>query len=213
MPLICIAILLQKYSGQGSLEHLLIAEESVSQELCVLFENIKRKLKFQMVLGAPPPLLQSAVREQQPLNTHNFGSPSGLVTGERWTGSPNKSIDQIGKKCPKCPKIVSTFPGFLSTFPFSGLPNDLPVENLAPKLKPSKMDPTTGMRRTAGSGPTFRPPECRFRANPSAGSLPCLEDRNLLKLRSLDLSCPLLLSDTSIRGPRTQTLQMLWSQG
>ena len=29
-----------------------------------------------------------------------------LVTGEHWTGSPNKSIDQIGKNCPKnVPKL------------------------------------------------------------------------------------------------------------
>ena len=25
----------------------------------------------------------------------------GLITGEHWTGSPNKSIEQIGKNCPK----------------------------------------------------------------------------------------------------------------
>ena len=24
-----------------------------------------------------------------------------VVTGEHWTGSPNKSMDQIGKTCPK----------------------------------------------------------------------------------------------------------------
>ena len=40
-----------------------------------------------------------------------------------------------------------------------------------------------------------------------------LEDRNLLKLRSLDSSCPFLLSDSSIWGEWTQMLQMLWSQG
>ena len=26
---------------------------------------------------------------------------TSVVTGEHWTGSPNKSIDQIGKNCPK----------------------------------------------------------------------------------------------------------------
>ena len=37
----------------------------------------------------------------------------------------------------------------------------------------------------------------------------CLEDRNLLKLRSLDSSCPFFLSDTCIWGQWTQMLQML----
>ena len=36
-----------------------------------------------------------------------------------------------------------------------------------------------------------------------------LEDRNLLKLRRLDPSCPFFLSDNSIWGQRTQMLQML----
>ena len=36
-----------------------------------------------------------------------------------------------------------------------------------------------------------------------------LEDRNLLRLRSLDPSCPLFLGDNSIWGQRTQMLQML----
>ena len=40
-----------------------------------------------------------------------------------------------------------------------------------------------------------------------------LEDRNLLKLRSLDSSSPFFLSNTSIWGQWTQMLQMLWSQG
>ena len=40
-----------------------------------------------------------------------------------------------------------------------------------------------------------------------------LEDPNLLTLRSLDSSCPFLLSDNRIRGQWTQTLPMLWSQG
>ena len=40
-----------------------------------------------------------------------------------------------------------------------------------------------------------------------------LEDRNLLKLRSLDPSCPCFLSDNNIWGQWTQMLQMLWSQG
>ena len=30
-----------------------------------------------------------------------WGLSKWLVTGEHWTGSPNKSIDQIGKNCPK----------------------------------------------------------------------------------------------------------------
>ena len=37
-----------------------------------------------------------------------------------------------------------------------------------------------------------------------------LEDRNLLKLRSLDSSCPFFVSNKSIWG---QMLRMLWSQG
>ena len=36
-----------------------------------------------------------------------------------------------------------------------------------------------------------------------------LEDRNILKLRSLDSSCPFFLSDTSIWRQRTEMLQML----
>ena len=40
-----------------------------------------------------------------------------------------------------------------------------------------------------------------------------IEDRNLLKLRSLDPSCPFFLSDNSIWGQWTKMLQMLWSQG
>ena len=66
-----------------------------------------------------------------------------VVTGEHWTGSPNKSIDQIGKHCPKnvwktsknCvfspsgrfADIFRHFSDILSTFPFSGLSNHLPV--------------------------------------------------------------------------------------
>ena len=58
-----------------------------------------------------------------------------VVTGEHWTGLPNKSIDQIGKKCPKIVfrplrTIVGHFSDILSTFPFSGLSNDLPVAML-----------------------------------------------------------------------------------
>ena len=40
-----------------------------------------------------------------------------------------------------------------------------------------------------------------------------LEDRNLLKLRSLDPSCPFFPSDNRIWGQWTLMLQMLWSQG
>ena len=56
-----------------------------------------------------------------------------VVTGEHWTGSPNKSIDQIGKKCPKIVFSASLdsfwtffghffeiFSDILSTSPFSG---------------------------------------------------------------------------------------------
>ena len=64
-----------------------------------------------------------------------------FVTGEHWTGSPNKSTDQIGKKCPKNSHVCSAsgpfvdmfrtcsrhFSDILSTFPFSELSNDLPV--------------------------------------------------------------------------------------
>ena len=41
-----------------------------------------------------------------------LGSPFvSFVTGESWAGSPNKSIDQIGKNCPKnVPKIVFSAP-------------------------------------------------------------------------------------------------------
>ena len=39
-----------------------------------------------------------------------------------------------------------------------------------------------------------------------------LEDRNLLKLRNLDSSCPFFLSDNTIREQWTRMLQMLWSQ-
>ena len=66
-----------------------------------------------------------------------------VVTGVHWTGSPNKSIDQIGKNCPKNVRklcfqplwtifghfsdIFLTFSDISSTFPFSGLSNDLPI--------------------------------------------------------------------------------------
>ena len=40
-----------------------------------------------------------------------------------------------------------------------------------------------------------------------------LEDRNLLKLRSLDSPFLVFLSDNSIWGQWTQMLQILWSQG
>ena len=65
------------------------------------------------------------------------------VTGGDWTGSPNKSIDQLGKNCPKnvrklCFRPLRTnfrnfsdifqhFSDVLSTFCFTGLCNDLPV--------------------------------------------------------------------------------------
>ena len=45
--------------------------------------------------------------------------------------------------------------------------------------------------------------------NPPYKKKHCLEDRNLLKLRSLDPSCPFFLSDNSIWGQGTQMLQML----
>ena len=70
-------------------------------------------------------------------------SNTSTVTGAHWTGSPNKSIDQIGKNCPKRSEncvfqplwtifrhysdIFRHFSDILSTFPFSGLSNDLPV--------------------------------------------------------------------------------------
>ena len=67
-----------------------------------------------------------------------------IVTGEHWTGSPHKSIDQIGKNCPKnvrklCFQPLQTicgpfsdiffrhFSDILSAFPFSALSNALPV--------------------------------------------------------------------------------------
>ena len=79
-----------------------------------------------------------------------FLNPPKVVTGVHRTGSPNKSIDQIAKNCPKnvlklCFKPLWTifghfldifrtffrhFSDILSTFPFSGLSNDLPVTNL-----------------------------------------------------------------------------------
>ena len=47
----------------------------------------------------------------------SFRSPSSAVTGEHWTGSPKKSIDQIGKNCPKnvrklCFRPLRTIFGF-----------------------------------------------------------------------------------------------------
>ena len=78
---------------------------------------------------------------------HSSGVWKGMVaTGEHWTGSPNKSVDQIGKRCQENvqenvfsapPDNFWTFLGFFSTFfghfidiPFfcqTGLSNDLPV--------------------------------------------------------------------------------------
>ena len=46
---------------------------------------------------------------------------STVVTGERWTGSPNKSTDQIDKKCPEnvrtlCLQCLPTIIGHFRTF-------------------------------------------------------------------------------------------------
>ena len=74
----------------------------------------------------------------------NLGDNHWVVTGECWTGSPNKSIHQTGKTCPKMSEncvfrlgpsgqfsdIFSTFSDILSTFAFSGLSNDLPVTTI-----------------------------------------------------------------------------------
>ena len=78
-----------------------------------------------------------------PLGSQVWASFYSVVMGERWTGSTNKSIDQIGKNCPKnvrklCFQTLRTIFGHFSdnfwTFfrhfvdiPFSGLSNDLPV--------------------------------------------------------------------------------------
>ena len=67
-----------------------------------------------------------------------------VVTGDRWTGSPKKSIDQIGKNCPKsvrklCFQPLQTilgdcfdnfrlFSDILSTFPFLGCPTICPLQ-------------------------------------------------------------------------------------
>ena len=40
-----------------------------------------------------------------------------------------------------------------------------------------------------------------------------IQDRNLLKLRSLGSSCPFFLGDNGNWGQWTHMLQMLWSQG
>ena len=85
------------------------------------------------------------------LGPKSSACPSILVTCAHWTGSPNKSIDQIGKNCPRkarklCFQLLWTtfgqfsdiffdvfrtffrdFSDILSTFPFSGLSNGLPV--------------------------------------------------------------------------------------
>ena len=77
-----------------------------------------------------------------------------FVTGEHWTGSPNKRIDQIGKNCPKIVlKIVFPAPpdnfwtffgqffGIFRTFCrhslLSGLSNDLPVTKLGTVFVPN----------------------------------------------------------------------------
>ena len=77
-------------------------------------------------------------------STKNFGLKNFAVTsGGHWTGSPNKRIDKIGKNCQKMSEILCFqplqtifrtffrhFSDILSTFPFSGLSNDLPVTKL-----------------------------------------------------------------------------------
>ena len=79
-------------------------------------------------------------------NSFTCAQCSYFVTGEHWTASPNKSIDQIGKNCPKnaqtlCYQPLQTifghfrtffrhFSDILSTYTFSGLSNDWPVTTL-----------------------------------------------------------------------------------
>ena len=75
----------------------------------------------------------------------SFISFPNVVTGEHWTGSPNQSIDQIGKKCPKnvrklCFRPLRTifghfsdiffghFSDILSTFPFRSCPMICPLQ-------------------------------------------------------------------------------------
>ena len=57
--------------------------------------------------------------------------------------------------------------------------------------------------------PSPKKTTCPFPYRFSGRSRSFLEDRNLLKLRSLDSSCPFFLSDNSIWGQCTQMLQML----
>ena len=75
--------------------------------------------------------------------TFSKTSKGWVVTGRHWTGSPNKSIDQIGNNCLKnvrkfCFQRLRTlfghfsdifrhFSDILLTFPSSGLSNNLPV--------------------------------------------------------------------------------------
>ena len=100
-----------------------------------------------------------------------------IVTGVHWTGSPNKSIDQLGKNCPKnvrklCFQPLRTifghfrtffrhFSDILSTFPFSGLSNDLPVTTLKgpeshvkwPPKKQQKKNKNAAAMRSRGVSP------------------------------------------------------------
>ena len=91
-----------------------------------------------------------------------LGRPSAsFVTGEHWTGSPKKSIDQRGKNCPKMSEhcvflplrtsfghssgIFSSFfrhfSDILSACRFSGLSNDLPITKRAPNSRPNLHSP------------------------------------------------------------------------
>ena len=93
-----------------------------------------------------PPKIECPSPPQEALRFSLRRKKASVVTGKHWTGSPNKSMDQIGKSCPKnvpelCFQPLRTFfrhfrhfwhfSDILSTFPFSGLSNDLPVTRLA----------------------------------------------------------------------------------
>ena len=93
---------------------------------------------------------QERHRNQKPQNTT-------LVTGEHWTGSRKKSIDQIGKNSQKMSEnrvfgpsgqlVINNFRTFfrhfsdiLSAFRSSGLSSDLPVTTL-PKKQQTEVYP------------------------------------------------------------------------
>ena len=89
----------------------------------------------------------------------------GTVAGEHWTGSPNKSIDQIGQNCPKnvrklCFQPIQTISGHFQTIfgPFFGHFVDIALFWAVQRFARCKCSTLSATVRT---GPTITSPKAR----------------------------------------------------